>query len=130
MLSEFSMLIQTMMCRWSGVRLVGAILTTAGLGCALGAAGLAWSAYAAAESQVKIDNFTFGPDTLTVPAGTTITFNNDDDIPHTVVATDKSFRSQALDTGDSFAVTLTKAGVINYFCSLHPRMTGKIVVTQ
>ena len=56
---------------------------------------------------VRIDNFTFGPAALTVAPGTTVTWINDDDIPHTVVADDKSFRSKALDTDDSFTFTFT-----------------------
>ena len=65
-----------------------------------------------------------------VKAGTTVTFENDDDIPHLVVATDGSFRSKALDTGDSFAFTFTKSGDFPYFCGIHPQMQGKITVSQ
>jgi plastocyanin len=64
---------------------------------------------------------------LAVRPGTTVTWINDDDIPHTVVANDKSFRSPVLDTGDRFSFTFAKAGQFGYFCSLHPHMTGKIV---
>ncbi len=63
---------------------------------------------------------------LTVKVGQTVTWTNDDDIPHTVVATDKSFKSKVLDTGESFSFTFTKAGLVPYFCSLHPHMTGKV----
>ena len=77
---------------------------------------------------VHISNFTFGPKAVTVKVGQTITWTNDDDIPHTVVATDKSFRSKVLDTGQSFSFTFTKPGQIAYFCSLHPMMTGKVTV--
>ncbi len=102
-----------------------------GVGCAcfLAAAGLAARAWAAAEAHVTIDNFSFGPTPLTVRVGTTVVFENDDDIPHTVRADDGSFKSKALDTLDKYSVTLTKAGEYDYFCSLHPRMTGKIIVT-
>ena len=79
---------------------------------------------------VHISNFTFGPKMATVKVGQTITWTNDDDIPHTVVATDKSFRSKVLDTGQSFSFTFTKPGQIAYFCSLHPMMTGKVTVTR
>jgi plastocyanin len=82
----------------------------------------------AAETVVKIDNFTFTPATITVPVGNTVRWANHDDIPHTVVADDKSFKSKALDTDDAFSFTFTKPGTYNYFCSLHPKMTGKIVV--
>ncbi len=80
-------------------------------------------------SQVKIDNFTFAPNTLTVPVGTTVQWVNRDDIPHTVVSEDKStFKSKALDTDDNFSYTFSKAGTYSYFCSIHPKMTGKVVV--
>jgi plastocyanin len=82
----------------------------------------------AAAADVKIDNFSFGPATLTVAVGTTVTWINNDDIPHTVVSTDKAFRSKVLDTGEKFSFTFTKAGEYPYFCSIHPKMTGKVVV--
>jgi plastocyanin len=82
------------------------------------------------SASVKIENFAFTPQDLTVKLGTTVTFRNDDDIPHLVVATDNSFRSGALDTGDTYAFTFTKAGDFPYFCGLHPHMQGKITVTQ
>jgi plastocyanin len=78
--------------------------------------------------EVKIDNFSFGPATLTVPAGTTVTWTNRDDIPHTVVSTDGVFKSKVLDTDDKFSYTFSKTGTYPYFCSIHPKMTGKIVV--
>lgn len=80
--------------------------------------------------EVKIDNFSFGPATLTVPAGTTVTWTNRDDIPHTVVSTDdpKAFKSKVLDTDEKFSFTFSKAGTFPYFCSIHPKMTGKVVV--
>jgi plastocyanin len=78
--------------------------------------------------EVKIDNFSFGPGTLTVPVGTTVTWTNRDDIPHTVVSTDKVFKSKVLDTDEKFSFTFSKPGTFEYFCSIHPKMTGKIVV--
>jgi plastocyanin len=81
----------------------------------------------AADLAVKIDNFTFSPQKLTVKAGTTVTWTNDDDIPHTVTSTGH-FRSKALDTEDKFSFTFTTPGSYEYFCSLHPHMTGTIVV--
>jgi plastocyanin len=78
--------------------------------------------------EVKIDNFSFGPGTLTVPVGTTIAWTNRDDIPHTVVSTDGVFKSKVLDTDDKFSYTFSKTGTFSYFCSLHPKMTGKVVV--
>lgn len=81
-------------------------------------------------AEVKIDNFNFGPGTLTVPVGTTVTWINRDDIPHTVVSSDdsKSFKSKVLDTDEKFSFTFSKAGTFPYFCSIHPKMTGKVVV--
>lgn len=79
-------------------------------------------------AQVKIDNFSFGPANLTVAAGTTVTWKNNDDVPHTVVSDEKLFKSKALDTDDKFSYTFTKPGTYNYFCSVHPKMTAKIVV--
>lgn len=77
---------------------------------------------------VHISNFTFAAPAIAVKRGTTVTWVNDDDIPHTVVAADKSFKSKVLDTGDTFSFTFAKAGQIGYFCSLHPHMTGKVMV--
>jgi plastocyanin len=83
----------------------------------------------AAPAEVKIDNFAFSPQTLTVAVGTTVRWVNRDDIPHTVVSDDKTaFKSKALDTDDKFSFTFTKAGTYPYFCSIHPKMTGKVVV--
>lgn len=79
-------------------------------------------------AQVKIDNFVFSPNPVTVAVGSTIRWTNQDDIPHNVVSDDKSFKSKALDTDESFAYTFTKPGTYTYFCSIHPKMTGKIVV--
>ena len=81
-----------------------------------------------ATPEVKIDNFSFGPETLTVPLGTTVTWINHDDIPHSVVSTDKVFSSKLLDKNEKFSYTFSKAGTYPYFCSIHPKMTGKIVV--
>ena len=86
------------------------------------------AAQQASTAEVKIDNFSFGPSTLTVAVGTTVTWVNRDDIPHTVVSDDKVFKSKALDTDDKFSYTFTKAGTYAYFCSLHPKMTGKVIV--
>ena len=82
----------------------------------------------APSAEVKIDNFSFGPATLTVVVGTTVTWTNRDDIPHTVVSDDKVFKSKVLDTDEKFSFTFTKPGAYPYFCSVHPKMTGKVVV--
>jgi plastocyanin len=81
-----------------------------------------------ASAEVKIDNFSFGPETITVPKGATVTWTNKDDIPHTVVSTDGVFKSKVQDTDESFSYTFDKPGTYPYFCSIHPKMTGKIVV--
>ena len=86
------------------------------------------AAHAAPAATITIDNFDFSPMTVTVPAGAAVTWTNNDDIPHAVRAVDGSFRSKALDTGDSFSVTFAKPGTYAYFCSIHPKMTGKVVV--
>ena len=79
-------------------------------------------------TEVKIDNFSFGPATLTVAVGTSVTWTNRDDIPHTVVSTDGVFKSKVLDTDEKFVYTFGKAGTFPYFCSIHPKMTGKVIV--
>jgi plastocyanin len=84
----------------------------------------------AIDTRVTIDNFTFKSDAITVPVGTTVMWENDDDIPHTVVSLDGTFRSRALDTEDKYSFTFDKAGTYEYFCSLHPQMTGKVIVKQ
>ena len=81
-----------------------------------------------ATNQVKIDNFSFTPAMLTVAPGTTVTWTNSDDVPHTVVSDDKIFKSKVLDTDEKFSYTFTKPGTYPYFCSVHPKMTAKIVV--
>jgi len=79
--------------------------------------------------QVKIDNFAFSPAELTVTAGTTVEWVNRDDIPHVVVSDDKkTFKSKVLDTDEKFSYTFAKPGTYAYFCSVHPKMTGKVVV--
>jgi len=85
-------------------------------------------AAASKGSVVEIDNFKFSDATLEVAAGTTVTWTNHDDVPHTVVSTTKLFKSAPLDTGESFSYTFKDAGTFDYFCSLHPHMTGKVVV--
>jgi plastocyanin len=83
---------------------------------------------AAANAAVNIDNFVFGPQTITVPVGATVTWTNKDDIPHTSVSTDGVFKSKVLDTDEKFSYTFTRAGTYPYYCTIHPKMTGKVVV--
>lgn len=82
----------------------------------------------AGAAAVSIDNFTFKAPVVTVKRGTTVTWTNGDDIPHTVVAKDGSFKSKVLDSGDHFSFTFAKIGQFGYYCSLHPHMTGTIIV--
>ena len=83
-----------------------------------------------ASFEVKIDNFSFTPATLTVPVGATVTWVNNDDIPHNIVSSEQKFKSKPLDTGDKFSFTFSDAGTYQYFCGLHPKMVGKIVVEE
>lgn len=79
--------------------------------------------------QIKIDNFSFGPATLTVPVGTTVTWINQDDVPHTVVSSEgKTLKSPVLDTDQKFSYTFATAGTYPYYCGIHPKMTGKVIV--
>jgi plastocyanin len=86
------------------------------------------NAPAPAATAVKIDNFSFGPQTITVPVGATVTWTNADDIPHTAVSTDGVFKSKVMDTDEKFSYTFTKAGTYAYYCTIHPKMTGQVVV--
>ena len=83
----------------------------------------------ASATAIKIDNFSFGPATITIPAGSTVTWTNRDDVPHVVTSDDnKMFKSKALDTDDHFSFTFAKPGTYNYYCAIHPKMTAKIMV--
>jgi plastocyanin len=83
---------------------------------------------ARATAEVTIASFSFRPFELRVPMGTTVTWTNRDDSPHTVVSTSGLFTSNALDTDEKFSFTFSDRGTFLYFCSLHPKMTAKIVV--
>lgn len=79
-------------------------------------------------TEVRVDNFTFGPETITVPANSTITWVNKDDVPHVIASTDGVFKSKALDTDDKYSYTFSKPGSYPYFCAIHPKMVGKVIV--
>lgn len=79
-------------------------------------------------NEVEIENFSFQPATLTVKAGTKVTWVNRDDVPHTATDTDKRFKSKTLDTDDKFSFTFEQPGTYNYYCALHPKMTAQIIV--
>jgi plastocyanin len=83
---------------------------------------------AADASQVVVDNFSFMPAMAAVPVGTTVTWTNHDDIPHNVVSPDQKFKSPVLDSDEMFSHTFNAAGTYKYYCSIHPRMTGQVVV--
>ncbi len=107
----------------------GRAVVVAALSGPVAGALLAFGAVAAQEQNVvTIDNFTFTAPELTVAVGTTVEWINHDDIPHSVVDQNKAFRSRALDTDDSYSFTFASAGTFDYFCGLHPHMTGKIIV--
>lgn len=102
------------------------------LALAIGAASDRRSYFARAQqdqpaARVSIDNFSFMPKEITVTKGTTVTWVNHDDVPHTVVS-GGAFRSKALDTDDTFSFLFTQAGSYTYFCSVHPVMVGKVIV--
>jgi plastocyanin len=80
------------------------------------------------SAEVTIDNFTFGPQTITVPVGATVTWTNKDDIPHASASTEGVFKSKVLDTDEKFSYKFTKAGTYPYYCTIHPKMTGQVVV--
>src|ERR1700747_1747405 len=82
----------------------------------------------AAGTEVNIDQFTFYPQRITAKAGTTVTWTNEDDVPHTVASSIKFFKSKTLDTADKFSFTFTTPGTYAYICSVHPYMTGAVVV--
>jgi plastocyanin len=81
-----------------------------------------------ADPQVHIDNFQFSPATLTVSAGTTVLWTNQDDMVHTVTSSERVFSSPSLETDQTFTYTFTKPGTYTYFCKLHPRMTATVIV--
>jgi plastocyanin len=111
--------------------LLGAVGVTSLLAVALPeltAAGEAVSAAAASPAAVKIDNFAFTPATLTITAGTTVTWKNEDDSPHRIGDKKGTFKSAALDTDDTFSHTFAAPGEYPYICTIHPYMAGKIIV--
>ncbi|WP_406857117.1 cupredoxin family copper-binding protein [Alsobacter sp. KACC 23698] len=107
---------------------LAAVLAWEAAGAPVGAAQEKVAAQAPPPVEITIDNFTFTPTEITISPGTTVRWVNHDDIPHTVVEAEKSFKSKTLDTDDSFSMTFKSTGSIVYFCSLHPHMTGKVIV--
>lgn len=104
------------------------VATAFGVVLLVAAATFAARSAQATDAEVDIDQFTFLPQRITVKAGTTVTWINEDDVPHTIVSSSKVFKSKALDTADKFSFTFTTPGTYDYFCSVHPHMTGAVVV--
>ena len=105
-------------------------LALAAIVLAAGPAARAGSKEPASKYTVKIDNYSFTPQTITVPAGTTVTWTNGDDVPHTVAADDLAFHSKAMDTDEQYSHTFDAPGTYKYFCTVHPKMTGTVVVEK
>ena len=83
------------------------------------------------QNRIEIKDFAFNPQTLTVKSGEKVTWINRDDEPHTIVSVEKQFKkSTALDTDQEFTITAGTPGTYSYFCSVHPKMTGTIVVEK
>jgi plastocyanin len=80
--------------------------------------------------DIVVDNFNFAPADASVPVGSTITWTNRDDVPHNIVSTERKFKSPVLDTGERFSHRFDAPGTYQYFCSLHPKMTGQVIVAQ
>ena len=107
-----------------------AVLRAALLGVLVGPVlGAAWHVRADDAPQITIKSFKYGPKDITVTAGTTVTWVNKDNEPHTVVDKSGKFRSSALDTDDSYTHTFNDPGTYQFFCTLHPQMTGTVTVT-
>jgi plastocyanin len=122
--------------RWSALALVAIVTVMTLRGTSLasqpGESSMTAAASAGASTdssaEVKIDNFSFTPGAVTVKAGTQVTWINHDDIPHTVDSTQGKFKSAALDTDDKFQFRFTEPGEYPFYCRMHPKMTGKIIV--
>jgi plastocyanin len=110
------------------------VIATSALGAVVGsvlAAGVLFARAEGTPNTVTIDNFFFTPGTINVKAGTTVTWTNKDDIPHGIASSNNAFKkSAALDTDESYSFTFTTPGTYQYFCYLHPKMVGSIVVEQ
>jgi plastocyanin len=104
-------------------RIIAATIVTVTIGFAQGGA-----AQAAQTISISAQNFMFSPGTITVKAGATVTWVNHDEEPHTIFNDAGLFRSSALDTNESFSYTFDKPGTYHYVCTIHPRMTGTIIV--
>jgi plastocyanin len=83
------------------------------------------------QNKIEIKDFAFNPQKITVKSGEKITWINRDEEPHTVVSVGKKFpKSSGLDTDQEFSITAGAPGTYEYFCSVHPKMTGTIVVEK
>jgi amicyanin len=115
--------------RMMRIRVLAGLLAAVMCGAAMPGGSTARAAQEqSAAASVSIDNFVFTPKEITVAKGTTVTWINRDDVPHTVVSPAKKFKSKALDTDDKFSFTFSDPGTYDYFCSIHPMMVGKVIV--
>jgi len=114
--------------KFAKVLLVSFFLVGIAAACATRAMSSAPVTEGSSTHQITIDNFSFTPAELTIAPGAIVVWVNNDDVPHTVVGTRQEFRSKALDTGDMFSYKFDNPGTYEYFCSVHPMMTGKIIV--
>lgn len=79
-------------------------------------------------TEIRIDNFKFSPEAITVPVNSRVTWINKDDVPHVIAENNGAFKSKALDTDDAYSFDFTKPGTYEYFCAVHPKMVGKVIV--
>ena len=108
--------------RWPLAAAAGAVL-------ALGTVGaIAQQVAATGSAEIVIQNFHFLPPTLTVAAGTAVTWSNHDEEPHNVVSPERAFRSKAIDGGEKFTFVFDKPGTYKYICAVHPHMQGTVIV--
>jgi plastocyanin len=109
------------------MRIARAVLAAGLLGSATGIT-LGIAVAEPGDAAVQINNFIFGPKIITVKVGTTVTWTNQDYVPHTVISTTQLFRSPVFFTNDMFAFTFSTPGTYEYYCTIHPKMTGTVVV--
>jgi amicyanin len=115
-------------CLGGGIAAAGLVLVVAGCSQSKPVAVVGGAAGGHETVKVSIDNFSYSPAEVLVAAGSTVVWTNRDDVPHTVTASDKQFNSPALDTDETFSRRFDQAGTYEYFCAVHPHMTGRIVV--
>ena len=80
------------------------------------------------DAAIQINNYVYRPKVITVKVGTTVTWTNHDYVPHTVISTTQLFRSPVFFANDNFTFTFATPGTYEYYCTIHPKMTGTVVV--